>query len=321
MPHPILIAAALPAAALEDARARFEALIDPGIATDTDRMLAVAAAHGARAIIISGGRSKMTAEVFAQMPPSVSIVATSSVGFDHIDLAAAKAAGVMVTNTPDVLTNATADLALYLILGACRRGREYAQIMEQGWRRSFAFDEMLGMEVGARTLGIVGMGRIGQAVARRARAFGMPVIYHNRNRLPAALENGATYFSSLKTMLPNAQVLSLNLPAAGLKPIMDAGTIALLPPGAVLINTGRGALVDEDALIEALQSGHLAAAGLDVFRNEPAYDLRLRDLPNVFMTPHVGSATLETRTAMAMRALDNVYQALDGTRPRDLVEG
>jgi hydroxypyruvate reductase len=177
------------------------------------------------------------------------------------------------------------------------------------------------MEVGARTLGIVGMGRIGQAVARRARAFGMPVIYHNRNRLPAALENGATYFSSLKTMLPNAQVLSLNLPAAGLKPIMDAGTIALLPPGAVLINTGRGALVDEDALIEALQSGHLAAAGLDVFRNEPAYDLRLRDLPNVFMTPHVGSATLETRTAMAMRALDNVYQALDGTRPRDLVEG
>jgi lactate dehydrogenase-like 2-hydroxyacid dehydrogenase len=185
----------------------------------------------------------------------------------------------MVTNTPDVLTAATAD----------------------------------------RTLGILGMGRIGQAVAYRARAFGMNVIYHNRRRLEPDLEQGAAYYDTLEGMLPHCQILCLTAPSAGPKPLIDASNIALLPPGAVLVNSGRGATLDEEALLTALKSGRLAAAGLDVFQAEPAYDLRLRDLPNVFATPHMGSATVETRTAMGLRALANIADVVAGRAPQDLL--
>jgi lactate dehydrogenase-like 2-hydroxyacid dehydrogenase len=318
LPHTVLIAAALPEPAIAEARARFDARVEPLLATDIEGVLAALDAYQARALVI-GGRTKMPAEIVARVPRHVKIVATTSVGFDHIDIGAAKAAGLVVTNTPDVLTAATADIAMFLMLGALRRGREYLDIIAKGWRSRIGFDEMLGMEVGTRTLAIVGMGRIGQAVAHRARAFGMPVIYHNRNRLPPDQEAGATYYPSLDALLPHAQVLSLNAPTAGSEPLIQARHLALLPRGAVLVNTGRGALVDEDAMIAALQSGHLAAAGLDVFRNEPDFDLRLRDLPNVFMTPHMGSATFETRMAMSLRALENVERVLGGEPPRDPV--
>ena len=177
---------------------------------------------------------------------------------------------------------------------------------------------MLGLQVSGRTLGILGMGRIGRAVAQRARAFGMTVIYSNRSQSPPELEQGARYYPDFRSMLPHCQVLSLHAPAgAATDNIMNRETFALLPKGAVFINTARGALVDEDALYEALTSGHLFAAGLDVFRNEPNYDMRFAGLPNVFLTPHMASATVETRNAMGFRALDNVAAVLAGQKPID----
>ena len=237
-----------------------------------------------------------------------------------IKLDAARARGVAVTNTPDVLTDCTADLAFMLVLCACRRASEYERIMRQGWREGFGLPDMLGLRPSGRTLGIVGMGRIGRAVAQRARGFGMRVLYSNRSRLPPELDGGAEHFADWRAMLPRCQILSLHLPGApGSDGMMDREAFALLPPGAVFVNAARGALVDEDALVEALLSGHLFGAGLDVFRKEPDYDLRLAGLPNVFLTPHVASATVETRDAMGHRALDNVAAVLSGRPPIDLV--
>jgi lactate dehydrogenase-like 2-hydroxyacid dehydrogenase len=311
----IVIAVQLPLAARARAKEQLSVVYAPQ-ATVQDLWTEVER-HQAVGVLI-GGRSRLSPEAFAGAPKCLKVIATATVGFDHIDIAAATQAGVMVTNTPDVLTAATADLTLFLMLGACRRGKEYLEIMASGWRRPFAFDEMLGMDLAGRTLAIVGMGRIGQAVAHRARAFGMRIIYSNRNRLPPRQEGEAVYYPTLDSMLPDAQVLCLTAPGGG-KPLIAAPQLALLPDGAVLVNSGRGSLLDEDALIDALASGRLAAAGLDVFQSEPAYDLRLRDLPNVFATPHMGSATIETRTAMAMRALDNIAEAAAGEPPRDLV--
>ena len=207
-----------------------------------------------------------------------------------------------------------------LILCACRRASEYERIMRQGWRKGFGLPDMLGLRPSGRTLGIIGMGRIGRAVAQRARGFGMRVLYSNRSRLPPGLEEGAEYHADWRAMLPRCQILSLHLPGGpGSDGMMDRGAFALLPPGAVFVNAARGALVDEDALVEALASGRLFAAGLDVFRKEPDYDLRLAELPNVFLTPHVASATVETRDAMGHRALDNVAAVLAGRPPMDPV--
>jgi lactate dehydrogenase-like 2-hydroxyacid dehydrogenase len=177
---------------------------------------------------------------------------------------------------------------------------------------------MLGTDLRGKTLGILGMGRIGQAVAQRARAFGLRIAYHNTRRLPPALEGDATYAASLEALLPISNVLSLHAPGGGaLNAVINRHTLGLLPRGAILVNTARGSLVNEDDLIEALQSGQLAAAGLDVFQGEPAFDLRLRDLPNVFLAPHMGRATVDTRNAMGWRALDNVADVLAGRPPRD----
>ncbi|MBO9668632.1 MAG: D-glycerate dehydrogenase [Bdellovibrio sp.] len=271
----------------------------------------------ARAMVVVP-KQKITKEVLTQLPDSVKVIATSSVGFDHLDISAAKERGVLLTNTPDVLTECTADLAMLLLLNACRRGREYLEIMEAGWRKSFSQSEMLGLKVSGKTLGIYGMGRIGQAVADRARGFGMKIVYCNRKRLPPELEKGATYFADLHAMLPHCQILSLNAPGtAETQNILDDKAFALLPDHAVLVNVARGTLVDEEALMRALKSKKLFAAGLDVFANEPAYDLRLKEFHNVFLTPHMGSATQETRDAMGYRALENIEQALKGQRPQD----
>ncbi|MCE2575084.1 D-glycerate dehydrogenase [Komagataeibacter sp. FNDCR2] len=249
----------------------------------------------------------------AQLPDSVKVVATVSVGTDHLDIPALHARGIIVTNTPDVLTECNADLALLLMLAAARRAGEYTTLMRAGWGRGLAMDEMLGTRISGKRLGIVGMGRIGRAVARRARGFDMKVMYSNRRRLPADQEAGATYFGTLTDMLPHCDILTLHLPASPQTDgMINADLLGRLPRGAIFVNAARGALVDEDALIAALRSGQLGAAGLDVFRNEPNPDPRFLELPNVFLTPHVGSATVETRTDMGMLAVDNVEAVLNG---------
>jgi len=313
----VLVARRVPDAVADRARREFGALV----AThdmDADEALALVADR-ALAALVTGGRVRITAAHAARLPPTLRIVANTSVGHDHMDAAACKAAGVVVTNAPDVLTDCTADLAMMLLLNALRRAHEYDTIMRAGWRQPFGMPDNLGLRPGGRTLGIVGMGRIGRAVARRARAFGMTILYNNRRRLPPELEDGAEYAPDLRAMLPRCDVLSLHLPGGEAGTLMTAETFALLPRGAVFVNTARGSLVDEEALIGSLTSGHLFAAGLDVFRREPDFDTRLAALPNVFLTPHVASATVETRDAMGFRALDNVAAVLAGHPPIDPV--
>lgn len=256
---------------------------------------------------------KLSADVISQIPKHVRIAATCSVGYDHIDVAAAKAHGLVITNTPEVLNECTADLAFMLLLAAARRGHEYEAVMRNGWGFGMGMGEMLGVRVWGKTLGILGLGGIGRAVAARARGFGMTIVYCNRTRLPPELEQGAIWYGDFTEMLPRCDFLSLHAPSGPeTKGIINADTLARLPKGAVLVNTARGALVDEEALIAALTSGQLAAAGLDVFHNEPSYDRRFAALRNVFLTPHMGSATHETRKAMGDRAIDNILAVLSG---------
>ena len=314
----ILVARAATPAVAERAAREFDATL-AGRDLDAGEVVAAAEACGAEGAMI-GSAARMDAERVASLPAGVRILATGSVGFDYIDVAAARARGIAVTNTPDVLNDCVADFALLLILAACRRAHEYDALMRSGWDRVFGFDEMLGVSPSGRTLGIVGMGRIGQAVARRARAFGMRVLYHNRNRLAPGREEGAEYVASLAELLPRSQVLSLHLPGGAERDgMMDAEAFASLPRGAVFVNTARGSLVDKGALVDALRSGHLFAAGLDVFSREPGFDPRLADLPNVFLAPHMASATVETRDAMGHRALDNLAAVLSGRAPLDPV--
>jgi lactate dehydrogenase-like 2-hydroxyacid dehydrogenase len=313
----LIVSRQIPAAVAARIRAEFDCPWPDGRDMDAEEVLRQLAATRADALMLTS-HLKFKADVIARVPDHVRIAATCSVGFEHIDVAAARARGLPVTNTPDVLTECTADLAFLLILAACRRAHEYDSIMRAGWRRGFGLGEMLGTRVWGKRLGIVGMGRIGQAVARRARGFGMDIRYTDQRRLHPDAEQGATFLPDLHAMLHESDIVTLHAPAAPSgAPLMDAAAFAALPKGAVFVNAARGALVDEEALLEALRSGHLAAAGLDVFRNEPAFDRRFAELPNVFLTPHMGSATVETRTAMGMRALDNIAAVLAGRPPID----
>jgi len=308
----IFIARRVPPAVAARARREFDAVL-ADVDVDADSVIRATIEHGSEAIF-SGPKVRLTAANIPNLPQTVRIIANPSAGFDHMDVDAARKHGLIVTNTPDVLTDCTADLAFLLILAACRRLSEYGAIMREGWRKPFGMPDNLGLRPSGRTLGIVGMGRIGQAVARRARGFGMRVLYHNRTRLPADREEGAEYVSRFEKLLPRSEILSLHL-LGGNGTLMTREAFALLPRGAVFVNTARGSLVDEDALIDALQSGQLFAAGLDVYRREPDFDLRLSTLPNVFLTPHVASATVETRDAMGFLALDNIAAVLAGRPP------
>jgi lactate dehydrogenase-like 2-hydroxyacid dehydrogenase len=257
--------------------------------------------------ILTCGTERWSPDLVARLPESIGIIASFSVGYEHIDVAACRAHGIVATNTPDVLTDATADIAMLCLLGAARRAWEGETMLRDGrWQRANMTD-LLGLELRGRVLGIVGMGRIGQALARRARGFGLNVHYHNRTALPAEKADGATYHAALEELLPHCHFLSLNCPGgAATHHLINERTLGLLPPGAVLVNTARGTLVDDEALITALRSGRLFAAGLDVFAGEPNIHPGYRDLPNCFLLPHLGSATVETRDAMGFRALDNL---------------
>jgi lactate dehydrogenase-like 2-hydroxyacid dehydrogenase len=271
---------------------------------DTEALIAAAAGADG---ILGCSTEPLSAQTIPRLPDSVKIVACFSVGVDHVDLEAAKVRGLVVTNTPDVLTDATAEIAILLMLGAARRAAEGQTLIREDTWNVFAPTFMLGQQLTGKRLGIVGMGRIGRAVAHRARAFGMEIHYHNRKRLDPALEEGATFHASLDDLLGQAQVLSLNCPAtAETRHLLNARTIAQLPVGAIVVNTARGTVVDDAALIAALRSGKLAAAGLDVFEGEPNINPDYRTLANTFLLPHMGSATLETREAMGFKACDNL---------------
>lgn len=276
-------------------------------------------AQGADAILPCH-TERLSADVIDKLPDSVRVIANFSVGYDHVDTAAAKARGIVVTNTPDVLSDATAEIAMLLMLGAARRASEGERLVRARQWKDWSPAFMVGRQVTGKTLGIVGMGRVGQVVARRARGFDMTIRYHNRTRLEPEAEQGAVFHERLEDLLPECEFLSLNCPARPeTRHLLNAKTIALLPDGAIVVNTARGALVDDEALIAALRSGKIAAAGLDVFNNEPDIHPGYRELENVFLLPHIGSATAETRDAMGFRALDNLDAFFAGKPPRDRV--
>jgi glyoxylate reductase len=249
--------------------------------------------------------------------PELRVVANAVVGYDHVDLDACRERGIVVTNTPDVLTEATADLAWALILATVRRLPQAERDLRAGNFHGWGFHDYLGGDLQGKTLGILGMGRIGRATARRAAPFGMQVIYHSRTPLDAAREEalGARRVE-MDELLATSDVLSLHAPLTDeTRGIIDAEALARMQPHAILVNTARGALVDEGALVEALRAGRLAGAGLDVYENEPEIHPGLLELDNAVLLPHIGSATREVRTRMAVLAAENVCAVLRGGSP------
>jgi lactate dehydrogenase-like 2-hydroxyacid dehydrogenase len=286
---------------------------DDAVDWTAERVLAHA--EGADALLVSLGDT-VNAEVISRLPASVKIIATFSVGTDHIDIQAAKARGIQVGNTPGALTDATADIAMLLILAAMRRGGEGERVVRAGAWTGWRPTQLMGTQLAGKTLGIVGMGRIGVATALRAKAFGMNIIYHNRKESAEAAALNARYFAHIDDMLPHTHVLSLHAPLTPeTKGLVNATRLALLPKGAFVINTARGGSVIDADLIAALKSGHIAAAGLDVYNNEPSLDPGYLALENVVLLPHLGSATVETREAMGMLAIDNIAAVLAGKAP------
>ena len=287
--------------------------------TDTPGTAAEIIAMSAQADAMLPCHSELfTADVVAQLDPRLKIIANHSVGYDHCDLQALGARGIVVTNTPDVLSDATAEIAMLLMLGAARRAVEGDRLVRTGAWDSWSPSFMVGKQVTGARIGIVGMGRVGRAFASKARGFGMQIHYHNRTRLPADLEQDAVFHESLATLLPQADFLSLHCPATPeTMDLLNAKTLAMLPMGAVVVNTARGALVDEAALLQALAQGHVAAAGLDCFKTEPGGNPAFAAHDNVFMLPHIGSATRATRDAMGFRALDNIDAFFAGQAPKD----
>ncbi|MFP5396030.1 MAG: 2-hydroxyacid dehydrogenase [Alphaproteobacteria bacterium] len=273
-------------------------------------------------VIVPTVTDRIDAAMLAEAGDRLGLIANFGAGIEHIDLAAARARKVIVTNTPGVFTDDTADVAMMLILSVPRRLGEGSRLLRDGQWTGWSPTSMLGRCIGGKRLGIVGMGRIGQAVAHRARAFGLEIIYHNRNRLPPAIENmfGARYEPDLDRLFAEADIISLHAPAgSGTHHLVNSARLSVMKPEAYLINTARGDLIDEEALIAALKSGQIAGAGLDVFANEPKVDPRLIALPNVITLPHLGSATIEGRAHAGEKVIANIRFWADGHRPPDQV--
>ena len=260
--------------------------------------------------MISTGFDKIGENFFNNLNEKFKIIAQVGVGYDNISIKSAEEKRIKVTNTPNVLNEAVAETTILLILAASRRiGEAYNLVRSDNWKnqKPDLTKFMIGNSVTGKTLGIIGMGRIGRMAAKCAKAFGMKIIYYNRNKLSDDLEDGAKYYSDINTMLPDCDFLSIHTPAtAETKHILNSSTISLLPKHAVVINTSRGSTIDDNALIDALENKKIYAAGLDVFNNEPNLDKRYLKLDNCFVLPHVGSATHETRLAMSMMAVDNL---------------
>jgi glyoxylate reductase len=309
---------------LPETEARMAELFDVTL-NPSDRALnrdELVAAMAEADVLVPTVTDTIDAQVIAAAGPRLRLIANFGAGTDHIDLAAARARKIMVTNTPGVFTDDTADMTVALILSVTRRLNYGGRILRSGQWQGWSPATLLGHRVGGRVLGIVGMGRIGQAVAHRARAFGLSVLYHNRHRVPEALETilGARHEPDLDAMLAQTDILTLHCPGSpATHHLIDAHRIALMKPGAVIINTARGTIVEEEAMIEALVSGHLGGAGLDVFEHEPLVDQRLRDHHNVAILPHMGSATVEGRLASGDKVIANVRFWADGHRPPDQV--
>ncbi|MDQ1899875.1 D-glycerate dehydrogenase [Paracoccus sp. WLY502] len=310
----LLVTRPMTARATQAIRARFDATFRDN--TPLSEAEAAAALRDYDAIMPTLGDA-FTAAAFAGQP-RCRILANFGAGYNHIDVAAAKAAGVVVTNTPDVVTDATADIAVMLILMTLRRASEGERILRAGRWTGWNPTQLLGGHATGRTLGIVGMGRIGQAIARRCHhGFGMDVVFFNRSTV-TGLDFPARQIDGLEAMLEQADVAVLAVPGGtGTRHLIGAPELAALGPQGYLVNIARGDVVDEAALIEALHGGVIAGAGLDVYEREPLVPQDLLDAPNATLLPHLGTATDDTRTAMALRALDNLIAFSDGQHPHD----
>jgi len=313
----VYITRPVPSAAVERIAARYDVKMRPEDAPLDPAQLAESCRE-VEGLVATGAR--VVEEVIAQAP-RLRVVANVGVGYDNIDVAACTRRGIPVTNTPDVLTETTADLAFVLLMAAPRRLVECDRYVREGKWQYSKWEMLWGTDIYGKTLGVYGLGRIGKAVAGRARGFSMRVLYHDVVRPAPALEQElGVQFVGRETLLREADYLTLHVP---LTPethhLIGARELALLKPTAFLINAARGKCVDEAALVEALESKRLAGAGLDVFENEPHVHPALLNMPNVVLAPHVGSATAQTRLAMAMLAAENLLAALDGRRPPNLV--
>lgn len=284
---------------------------------ERDRLMAaIADVHGLMSMITDDVNEELLSHA-----PHLEMIANMAVGYNNVDVAAATRRGLPVSNTPGVLTETTADVAFTLILSAARRVVEGDRMVREGRFRYWAPFLFLGTEVTGKTLGIIGMGRIGRAVAARARGFSMRVIYHNRQRLDGSEEQEIkAEYADMQRLLSTADFVSVHVPlSAETRHLIGKKELSMMKPTAFLINTSRGPVVDEAALVEALRERAIAGAGLDVYENEPAVAPGLDRLENVVLLPHVGSATLETRTKMAVMAADNLIAGLSGTTPPNLV--
>ena len=256
--------------------------------------------------ILSSLTDKIDENVINNLSPSIKIISNFAVGFGNIDQEAAKKKNIIVTNTPDVLTDATAEIAMLLILGACRRANEgISHVKKENWKWSADF--LIGKQLTGSRLGILGMGRIGRAVAKLAKSFGMEIHYRNRSRLKPEVENGAKYHESIKSLFSVADVLSICCPATKeTKDIINQETLEYFPTGAIITNVARGDMIDDEAMVKALMSRKIYAIGLDVYKGEPKIHPEYLKQPTAFILPHLGSATKKTRTAMADLAIDNI---------------
>jgi len=314
----VLVTRKLPAAVEDRLRRDYEPRLNP-----EDRLYSsdalIESAAGADAIIPCH-TERFSAQVIERLPRSVRIIANFSVGFDHVDIDAAKHRGLVVTNTPDVLSDATAEVTIMLMLGAARRASEGERLVRTRTWRDWSPSFMVGTQVTGKRLGIVGLGRVGRVAARRARGFEMTIHYHDLHRLSPDQEEGAIFHPTVEALMPHCDFVAFHcVLTPQTERMLNAERIALLPDGAIVVNASRGGVIDDVALIAALKSGKVSAAGLDVYNNEPDIHPEYRDLPNTFLMPHIGSATRETREAMGFRALDNLDAFFAGREPRDRV--
>lgn len=304
----MIVTRALPDALMARIADDFEAWVNPDDRTLNPCALQRAAFEWRPEVMLVMAMDRLDAARIGALPETVRTLATLSVGHDHIDLAAAKARNIAVIHTPDILSDAVSEIAILLMLCAARRAQEGERmIYDQTWT-GWSPTQLLGRDVTGARLGVLGMGRIGRTIARRASAaFDMAVHYHNRSRLAPDLEAGATYHDTAHGLLAESDFLILAAPSTpATKGFLNAENLAQLPKGAIIVNIARGDLVDDDALIVALRSGHVAAAGLDVFNGEPEIHPGYRELPNVFLQPHQGSSTVGTRVRMGAMLLDSI---------------